>query len=154
MKTAQVIILFLLTSLLLKRKLFNRIYIIECRETKLNLSFLYSSESSHDTSFNYFNIIMTVKKNFTRCTCFTWTRPSWLNFLFLGADCSDEYNVLMLPGLCSCGKGTKVWPICCCWDWILGVPEVRWDVSTVWVNNIGSVEDVKVLGEEGNKFGA
>lgn len=39
MKTTQVIILFLLISLLLKRMLFNQVYIIECRETKLNLSF-------------------------------------------------------------------------------------------------------------------
>lgn len=152
MKTTEVIILFLLIFLLLKKKFFSKAYIIECRETKLN-HFIFLWVFAWYVS-NYFSIIMTVKKNFTRCTCFTWTRPSWLNFLFLGADCSDEYNVLMLPGLCSCGKGTKVWPICCCWDWILGVPEVRWDVSTVWVNSIGSVEDVKVLGEEGNKFGA
>lgn len=39
MKTTQVIILFLLISLLLKRMLFNQVYIIEYRETKLNLSF-------------------------------------------------------------------------------------------------------------------
>lgn len=108
MKTTEVIILFLLIFSLLKKKFFSKAYIIECRETKLNLSFYIPPSLRMIIISNYFSIIMTVKKNFTRCTCFTWTRPSWLNFLFLGADCSDEYNVLMLPGLCSCGKGTKV----------------------------------------------
>lgn len=39
MKTTEVIILFLLIFLLLKKKFFSKAYIIECRGTKLNLSF-------------------------------------------------------------------------------------------------------------------